>query len=593
MSGALAWLSFFATLVIIVVWPWGISRAFKATRERRGFAKFFWRVIVLALPIGGFVLFAAANAIRSRNSPETVKLGTVLVAFHLAALLGGFWGHALMRQAAVLHVHVDQRVVADHRQEWWFASSRDGRPRLCLAMSGGGIRSASVNIGVLWALHELGLLDRVDVMSAVSGGSYAMSWYLLQQYYGHQIEKWEGEPYRMELFDPQGRFQRHLAERARQFGADDSISYYVMAGSAVLNDVMGWNFVRAMTWMRGDENSVNEGAAGRFDYRYSLQRTFQQFKSRASDDEILNPGRPVPLWEEFTARRFSIVREVTFTQLAEFAQAKKLPFFIFNTTVDVAHDGAEASPAWHAVFELNAWGLGSDSYGYSPWTDIENRGDRFAAIRLVNVAPAISGAALSPAHLQEDAAMTLFNVDLGYLIPRFKGGDQGSLYLSDGGHSENLGIYSLVRRGCHNIIVVDGEEEVASSYAFISYKRVRDLLWNEMGLRFRVPAIEDGAFQFLAPVMRGNIAGNGLPGKDDGQSATHVFYLKLAMDKTRPQDYPENLRDQRLGKAFPQDPTVNQNFSDVQFAAYRDLGYWIAKRSPELKDLAATLASSR
>lgn|SRR5882724_2451029 len=49
--------------------------------------------------------------------------------------------------------------------------------------SGGGNRSAAFSIGVLRALHEKRLLDTVDVMSAVSGGSYALSWYLLQPLY--------------------------------------------------------------------------------------------------------------------------------------------------------------------------------------------------------------------------------------------------------------------------------------------------------------------------------------------------------------------------------------------------------------------------
>ena len=38
-------------------------------------------------------------------------------------------------------------------------------------------------IGALGALHEQGVLRTVDVISAVSGGSYALSWYLLQQFY--------------------------------------------------------------------------------------------------------------------------------------------------------------------------------------------------------------------------------------------------------------------------------------------------------------------------------------------------------------------------------------------------------------------------
>ena len=46
------------------------------------------------------------------------------------------------------------------------------RPKLGLALSGGGIRSASFNLGVLQDLQERSVLARADVMATVSGGGY-------------------------------------------------------------------------------------------------------------------------------------------------------------------------------------------------------------------------------------------------------------------------------------------------------------------------------------------------------------------------------------------------------------------------------------
>jgi hypothetical protein len=46
-----------------------------------------------------------------------------------------------------------------------------------LAFSGGGIRSAVFNLGVLQALHAAGLMARVDYLSSVSGGGYIASAY--------------------------------------------------------------------------------------------------------------------------------------------------------------------------------------------------------------------------------------------------------------------------------------------------------------------------------------------------------------------------------------------------------------------------------
>ena len=45
-----------------------------------------------------------------------------------------------------------------------------------LTCSGGGIRSASFNLGVLQALHETDVLRSVDYLSTVSGGGYIGSW---------------------------------------------------------------------------------------------------------------------------------------------------------------------------------------------------------------------------------------------------------------------------------------------------------------------------------------------------------------------------------------------------------------------------------
>ncbi|WP_199797785.1 patatin-like phospholipase family protein [Porphyrobacter sp. TH134] len=52
----------------------------------------------------------------------------------------------------------------------------DGR-RIGLALSGGGIRSATFSLGILQALSSLGLVSRFDYLSTVSGGSYIGSFF--------------------------------------------------------------------------------------------------------------------------------------------------------------------------------------------------------------------------------------------------------------------------------------------------------------------------------------------------------------------------------------------------------------------------------
>ena len=62
--------------------------------------------------------------------------------------------------------------------------------KIGLALSGGGYRAAAYHIGTMRALHKLGILDEVDVISSVSGGSITATYYVLNKHKGYeQFEK--------------------------------------------------------------------------------------------------------------------------------------------------------------------------------------------------------------------------------------------------------------------------------------------------------------------------------------------------------------------------------------------------------------------
>lgn len=74
---------------------------------------------------------------------------------------------------------------------------------LILTFSGGGTRAASFSYGVLKELKRLNLLDEIDVISSVSGGSFTSAYYGL---YGEQIfedfeEKFLKKPIQTRLID--------------------------------------------------------------------------------------------------------------------------------------------------------------------------------------------------------------------------------------------------------------------------------------------------------------------------------------------------------------------------------------------------------
>lgn len=61
--------------------------------------------------------------------------------------------------------------------------------KIGLALSGGGYRAAAYHIGTLRALNRLGILDKVDVISSVSGGSITAAYYALHQDDFDEFEK--------------------------------------------------------------------------------------------------------------------------------------------------------------------------------------------------------------------------------------------------------------------------------------------------------------------------------------------------------------------------------------------------------------------
>jgi len=76
--------------------------------------------------------------------------------------------------AEVLRDELDRVQSSRHQRGVAAAASADNLTGL--AFSGGGIRSATFNLGILQALAERGLLRKFDYLSTVSGGGYIGSW---------------------------------------------------------------------------------------------------------------------------------------------------------------------------------------------------------------------------------------------------------------------------------------------------------------------------------------------------------------------------------------------------------------------------------
>ena len=215
----------------------------------------------------------------------------------------------------------------------------------------------------------------------------------------------------------------------------------------------------------------------------------------------------------------------------------------------------------------------------------------------------ISGAAVSPNwgyHSSPSTAflMTMFNVRLGAWLPNPAVASaqdltfarprhsyaaifmellgeatdrRQSMYLSDGGHFDNLGLYEMLRRKCTRIVVVDVGEDGACAFADLG-AAIRKAEIDGLGRIEMEPmrilsraALAEGRSAF-APL--GFAVGR--VHYDDG-AAGRILYVKPSFLA----GIPAEIR--AFGAAhpdFPHESTADQWFTESQFDSYRALGTW-------------------
>ena len=143
------------------------------------------------------------------------------------------------------------------------------------------------------------------------------------------------------------------------------------------------------------------------------------------------------------------------------------------------------------------------------------------------------------------------------------------VYLTDGGHFDNLGLYEMVLRRCHVILVSDAAAD--SEYRF-----------SDLGNGIRKIRIDLGVpIEFTSlPIFRpgSDEAGKGsywAVGKirysciDDGAKDGLLLYIKPAIYGSEPRDV---LEYHKSHPTFPHQSTADQFFDEPQFESYRVLG---------------------
>jgi hypothetical protein len=476
-----------------------------------------------------------------------------------------------------------------------------------LALSGGGMRSASFTMGVFEALHANHQLEQIDIASSVSGGGYTLGWYL-----ANMTDHGDDPHVKEELIlSRTGPYQQHLGERADLTPPIRSIGYGFL-------DVLPGAF-----W-----NLFANGAFG-WHVNTSPGRHFYDNRLR---------------WI-FMTRPDGTFMEVNWPELKTAAEAGTIPPFIVNTAVllddDPAHVGGKMS---NLVYEFTPWHYGSDAFGYTPAPPPI---DFPRAI-------SISGGALDLISMTSGFSQKMFisalNVDIGYSMDnptferpfskadsetlpakcgrprlklrgktgpvtrwerfwqvitplpfylgkpwygRHKGGSR--LYISDGGFADNLGAFSLIRRMTRQIIIVDAELEDPHHIVFNAYSRLKEAVRTEMDADLSVPTIDKilegyGTFDPTVPVMAGTISH--FPTlRSAGPVDLQIMYVKLSLNSDLSQYDPavaDYYRNGGAAKHFPYESTGDQGYSDERYRAYRELGYRIGQCIPKFGQFTMT-----
>ena len=281
-------------------------------------------------------------------------------------------------------------------------------------------------------------------------------------------------------------------------------------------------------------------------------------------------------------------------------EGRRCLFPVVNTTLNVV---ATTNLAWQErraePFAMTPLACGNPIVEFVP---TQFYGGPRRGITL-GTAMAISGAAVSPNQGYHSSPiiallLTLFNVRLGWWLGNPRKGprvyrregprlsirpvlaellgqtnDDGPyIYLSDGGHFENLGLYEMVRRRCRFILISDAGSDPKCTLEDLG-NAVRKI-WIDLGIRIEFERI-DVAARREPPADGAYCALGRIHYPEKGARDGTLVYVKPGFHGSEPPDIRSYAA---LHQAFPHEGTGDQWFSESQMESYRGLGSHIIER---------------
>jgi hypothetical protein len=140
------------------------------------------------------------------------------------------------------------------------------------------------------------------------------------------------------------------------------------------------------------------------------------------------------------------------------------------------------------------------------------------------------------------------------------------VYVSDGGHIENLGAYELIHRKCKFIVIVDSEQDTLGSFHGLAHLvRLAKIDFN-YDIEFSMEDLQRNEFGFSkAHAALGYV-------RYSPSETGIILYIKSSVtgdENEYIKEYKKRIRE------FPHESTSDQFFTEEQFEAYRALGYHI------------------
>ena len=287
-------------------------------------------------------------------------------------------------------------------------------------------------------------------------------------------------------------------------------------------------------------------------------------------------------------------------------RSKRRLFHVVNIALNLVKPSPDRLEWQHrkaAGFTVSALHVGAECTGFQP-------SHSYSGEKGISLARAmtISGAAATPNMGYHTStlvafAMTFFNIRLGWWLPNpgtagkkywHRGEPQGGMasllkeslatttnesgyvYLSDGGHFENLGLYEMVRRRCHHIVVVDAGCD--PGYQFEDLENAVRKIRTDLGISIvfpqglPTPGWARGDKNKHQHASVGTIRYADM----DGEHTNGVIiYIKPLLSGNEPLDITRYaaLAKKNQRNPFPHHPTSDQFFDEVRFESYRALGY--------------------